>query len=119
MTPIQTKLRAIAQEVEPVSRMRLAAAILYKNKIVSIGTNKYKTHPVMKKFCKNPDAIFLHAEVDAIHKATKLLTLKQLEKATLVVVRVKQDGSSGLAKPCAGCQDCIDHYKLKEVVYTL
>ena len=116
---IKSKLKTIAENVDPVSRMRLAAAVLYKNRIVSIGTNQYKTHPMMKRFCKNPEAIFLHAEVDAIYKASKILTEKEFKKSKLVVVRVKRDGSYGLAKPCDGCQECIDYYNIKKVEYTL
>lgn len=112
------KLKEVAEDSEPVSKVRLAAAIVYKNKIVSIGRNQYKTHPIMLRFCKNPEAIFLHAEVDAINKATKILNKNELAKATLVVLRIKKDGSYGMAKPCEGCQDCINHYNIKKVFYT-
>lgn len=115
---IRNKLKALAEDVEPVSRVRLVAAVLYKNKIISIGKNQYKTHPVMKKFGRNSEAIYLHAEIDAINKAAKLLSEKQFKKSHLYVVRVKKDGSLGLAKPCNGCQKCIDHYNINTVEYT-
>jgi len=115
---ILQKLKEVAEDSEPVSKVRLAAAILYKNKIVSIGRNQYKTHPIMLRFCKNPEAIYLHAEVDAINRAKKILTVSELSKATLVVIRIKKDGSYAMAKPCEGCQDCINHHNIKKVFYT-
>jgi tRNA(Arg) A34 adenosine deaminase TadA len=115
---IKNKLKELAKDVEPVSRVRLVAAVLYKNKIISIGKNQYKTHPAMIKFGKNSEAVYLHAEVDAINKASRVLNEKQFKKASLYVVRVKKDGSLGLAKPCTGCQKCIDHYNINSVEYT-
>jgi tRNA(Arg) A34 adenosine deaminase TadA len=85
---ILQRLKEVAEDSEPVSKVRLAAAILYKNKIVSIGRNQYKTHPIMLRFCKNPEAIYLHAEVDAINRAKKILTLTlwlSLVKAVKIV----------------------------------
>ena len=47
------------------------------------------------------------------------------DKSFLYVVRTKWDSSdknviiNGLSKPCGGCMDCIDEYKIKYVVYTL
>jgi len=115
---VLAKLLEAAEESEPVSKMRLAAAIVYKNKIVSIGTNKYKTHPIMDKFKKNDKAIFLHAEVDAINKAKKKLDENQLRKARLYVIRLLKDGSLGIACPCRGCSQCISHYGIKTVFYS-
>lgn len=115
---ILNKLLEVAEEVEPVSKMRLAAAIVYKNKIVAIGTNKYKTHPIMDKFKKNKSAIFLHAEVDAINKAKKKLDEHQLKKSRLYVIRILKNGSLGIACPCQGCSQCILHYGIKTVYYS-
>jgi deoxycytidylate deaminase len=114
---VMKKLLKIAEKVEPVSKARLAAAILYKKKIVSVGTNKYKTHPIMYKFKKNDQAIFLHAEVDAIVKASKKLTEKQMGKAELIVVRVLNDGTPAISKPCDGCKLCISDYNIKKTYY--
>lgn len=116
-------LRIVAEDIEPVSNARLAAAILYRNRIISIGFNQMKSHPFAAEYCKNPDAIFLHAETDAIFKAKKKLTEKEMSKSTLVVVRVKSDARGnkifGIAKPCFGCESCISDYNIKTLIYTL
>jgi deoxycytidylate deaminase len=106
------------------NRYKLAAAVVYKNRIVSIGVNSYKTHPIMMKFGKNDEALHLHAEVDALTRASRVLTSKQLSKSDLYVVRVKRPDKSskkwitGLAKPCPGCVRAIEHYGIKNVFWT-
>lgn len=115
-------LRVFAEDIEPVSKQRLAAAVLYKGKIISIGFNQMKTHPFAVEYAKNDEAIYLHAETDAIYKAKKKLTEQELRKATLIIVRAKNDINSnkhfGLAKPCPGCARCIEDHKIKTVIYT-
>lgn len=115
-------LKLIAEDVEPVSKARLAAMILYKGKAVSIGFNQLKSHPFAAKYSKNPDAIYLHAEVDAINKAKRKLSETELRKSTLIVVRVKTDTDDnttfGIAKPCSGCAKCISDHNIKTLVYT-
>jgi|SaaInl33SG_5_DNA_1037386.scaffolds.fasta_scaffold27566_2 tRNA(Arg) A34 adenosine deaminase TadA len=102
----------------------LAAAVVYRGKVITRGNNQKKSHPIQQQFAKKPEAIFLHAEVDALYKASKVLTPKQLAKATLYIARKKHPRPRtrelvwGLSKPCKGCQKAIEHYKIKEVVYT-
>ena len=121
------QLKLVASDVAPVSRARLAAAVVYKNKIISIGINQDKTHPWAVKFQKNEHATSLHAEVDAIKKASYRLSEHELAKSTLIVVRVRTTNEQfpvkdrevfGIAKPCDGCQSCIDAHKINRVVYT-
>ena len=116
----------VARDVEPVVHSRHAAAVVYKGKIISIGTNQNKTHPYAVKYQKNEMANTLHAEVDAIYKAKKRLKDHELKKATLIVVRAKTTvtrGSKehdhfGFSKPCKGCTECIKDHGIGKVVYT-
>ena len=48
----------IARDVEPDVNSRHAAAVVYKGKIISIGTNQNKTHPNAVKYQKNSFNIF-------------------------------------------------------------
>jgi len=115
-------LKTIAEDVEPVSNARLAAMVVYKNKMISIGINQKKSHPFAAKYSKNPDAIYLHAEASAILAAKKRLSETEMKKATLIICRVKYDKkknvSFGIAKPCSGCQKCIEDHGIKNVIYT-
>lgn len=117
-------LSILATDNENNTRARLAACVVYKNKIVAFGINQYKSHPFQLLYGKNKESIFLHAEVDAIYRATKRLTSHELSRSTIYVARVKRvspmtsDLISGLAKPCIGCARCIAAFNLKRVVYT-
>lgn len=105
------------------SRYKMAAGVVYKKHLIATGINQYKSHPLMSEFGKNEEAIFLHAEIDAIKNALRLITPKQLSKCDLYIVRVKRDKSlkhyvHGLAKPCDGCRRAIEAFELRNVFYT-
>lgn len=126
-------LRGVAETVKPVAAARIAAAVVARGKIISIGTCQMKTHPWAIKYQRNEHANYLHAEVDAIYKASKILTARQFKKATLYVVRVRYDHAEhirqkhksdsvlcfGNSKPCSGCTSCIDEFGINRIVYTL
>ena len=106
------------------SGARLAAAVVYKNQVITVGINRKKSHPFQARYSKNEDAIYLHAETDTIRTALRHLSEKQLSKATLYVCRIKhEDGPDtpliwGLSKPCVGCQRAIATFDIKVVVYS-
>lgn len=102
---------------------KLSAAVVYKNRIFSTGVNSKKSHPFQKKYGRNVESIFLHAETAAIHQALRFLSHEEIENADLYVMRMKKDGPDnsfryGLALPCSGCQKCIAAFGIKNVFYT-
>jgi tRNA(Arg) A34 adenosine deaminase TadA len=111
-------LKKISQDIECVGNQTLAACVVKRNKIISFGHNKKKTHPLQNKFNKHPQAIYLHAEIDAIKNALKRLSVENLVGSTLYIVRTKKDGSEGLAKPCCGCMQAIESFNIGKVIYT-
>lgn len=121
-------LDKIAESVEPVASARLAAAVVYRNDIVAIGTNKKKSHPFQKRFSKHAMAIYLHAELDAIKNALRHLSLDELARSHLYISRarfadsetnpIKDNLMHGLAKPCEGCMRAIATFNIKHVCYT-
>ncbi len=108
-----------ARNVEPVAGARVAATLVWKGDSWC-GINSRKTHPLMAKFGKNEKAICLHAEIDAIKNCMKRVPPQEFENypATLYIARAKADGSSGLAKPCEGCQRAIVAFGIEEVYWT-
>ena len=62
-------LGLIARDLPRVFRAQISAGIVFKNYFVSFGSNQLKTHPIQQKFSKHDDAIYLHAETDAIKNA--------------------------------------------------
>lgn len=87
---------------------KMAAAIEINNEVISVGYNKFKTHPHFGV------GIFghIHAELDAIRLALKITD--DLSKATLYVYRRNRN----LAKPCIHCQRKIKEYNIKQVFYS-
>lgn len=118
-------LAKIALNNEPVAAARIAAAIVFKNDIIAIGTNSHKTHPFHAKFSNHPLKITLHAETSAIKNALRLISQKELAKCTLYITRIKYLDETkkkfifGLAKPCEGCTRAITTYDINKIVYTL
>jgi len=116
--------RMAIQNNNSQNRAKLAASLVIRNEIISVGYNSYKTHPLQKKFSKNIEAIFKHAEVDCIINALRHVDADDLSKATLYIHRVKKltkdhlDWSDGYSEPCCGCKQAIDHFKIKRVVYS-
>lgn len=117
-------LEKVAIAAEPVSRSRLAAMLVYKNDVIAIGYNKKKTHPMARRFQKHQEAIYLHAEVDCIKNALRLVEPDLLQKCTMYVLRIKRPDCNpkafvrAMAKPCCGCQHAIEQFGIKKVYYT-
>lgn len=107
-------------------RFKLTAILVYKRDIVSIGNNGLRTHPLQKKYGKNEEAIFLHAEIDAIAQGLNHISREELKASTLYVHRVKRNSPikhkaewvDGLACPCDGCQGAIHAFGIKRVIYS-
>ena len=115
-------LTEMAKVVEPVAHSRHAACIVYKNEISSFGINQRKSHPFQQQYSKNNDAIYLHAEIDAIKNALRKINQKQLSKSTMYVIRIKHNEKKqmvwGNSKPCIGCARAIAEFDIKNVIYT-
>ena len=111
-------LRAYADSVDPVRRFRHTALIAQKGNIIAMGFNQLKSHPLQKQFGKNSESIYLHAEIDAIRNALRHVSVEDLTKCDLYVIRVDRRGHLGNSKPCAGCQRALIHFGLRNVIHS-
>lgn len=103
---------------EFVGNQRVAACVVFKNTVV-FGHNKDKTSPFQEFYNPENYDVSTHAETDAIKNAIRRIPPKKMHKATIYVVRVKKDGSIGMAKPCLkGCSQAIEAHNIGRVVYT-
>lgn len=109
----------LARRVKPVAGARVAAT-LEVNGYFFYGHNSNKTHPLMAKWGKNPKAICMHAEIEAIKNCMKRFHPNYLNNhfATMYVARARADGSSGLARPCEGCRRALIAFNIQKVVWT-
>jgi tRNA(Arg) A34 adenosine deaminase TadA len=115
-------LQIASDIVNPVRCFRLAAGVVYKNQIMGLGVNRWKTDPLQAKYSKHEEAIYLHSEVAAIKNSLRNLSVADLSKCNLIVVRAKKNHLSGLyeygsSKPCSGCLRCIREFNLKKITY--
>lgn len=100
----------IAQKSE--HHFPIGAIIAYGSCVLSIGINKYRTHPRQDNQYTKQKATSIHAELDAI------ISCHNTKGATIYVARSLFNGSNGLAKPCKFCQDIIRTAGIKKIVYT-
>src|ERR1700744_185704 len=112
-----------ALDVEGHGHARVFAKIT-DGRTASCGYNKKKTHPFQKRFGKNEDCIYLHAEIDAIKNWLRFCgDTEDLSDCDLFVMRIKRDGRrgpwvTGLSKPCEGCMRAIATFGIETVYYT-
>lgn len=122
---ILNQLRLLAIDVAPAARAKLAAAVVIKGEVVSWGENQIRTHPFQRRFGKNSESQYWHAETNAIYNAIKRVPVTDLTKASLYVVRVKrphalsQSWNLALSKPCRGCEFCATNFGIRRVVYSV
>lgn len=118
-------LAKIACDTPSSGKAKLAACIVLYNDIVSFGINEMKSHPFQKRYSRNKESVYLHAETAAIKNSLKYISVSDLAKATLYICRVKFEDESrnnvifGLAKPCSGCIHCIYTFEIPRVVFSL
>lgn len=110
------KLLEIARDQPRVFGVRIVAAIYKGNRLVSYGFNSPKSHPFQKRWAKHPEAIYTHAEIDAIRNA--LRRDEDLTRCTLYVARWTNQGQA-LAEPCDGCRAAIKAFGISQVSWTL
>lgn len=125
---LMNSLCFFAQEKDPEIRtVRICAAVVHKHKdIIALGFPRRKTHTLMQTYSKNHNAIFLHAEIDALTRAIRVFGSPTFDdrQFSLYVARIKRRGSQdltytmGLSKPCAGCMNFIDKCGIRTIHWT-
>ena len=102
-------------------RCRHFSFILDRNRIISIGMNSIKTHPMNLKYNyvnKNKESISnivgTHAELNAVIK----LGEEDCSRLTLVNTRINRNNLLDNSAPCSGCSDMIRQLSFKNVYYS-
>ena len=72
--------------------------IICKKRIIAIGMNYFKTHPMAKEFGYQFEE--MHSELDAFRKLDRLDKAKKLH---LINVRFNKFGQMRMSKPCEKC----------------
>ena len=117
------KFFKIAKEISRLSRfprIKIGAIVVQKNRIISTGYNKVKTHPLQKEYNHNCEydidlaTNFIHAEIDAL----KNISYMDLSSACIYIFRMNAHGKLAMCRPCPACMSLIRDCKIKHVYYT-
>ena len=100
----------LAGEAEHDVTHQLCALVVSKNRVLSVGYNQPKTHPISK----DTEMQQLHAEMDAVVRCPE----SAVEGAEIVVARIKPSGKPGLARPCEICEGVLERVGIRRVFYT-
>jgi deoxycytidylate deaminase len=102
-------------------RCRHFSFILDKTKIISIGLNSLKTHPLNLKYNyvnknkeKISDIVGTHSELSAVIK----LGEEDCSGLTLVNTRINRNDELDFSAPCNGCSDMVRQLNFKQVWYS-
>lgn len=114
---LEQRLRELCETVQ--FRSRHSAAVVRSGKVLAYGVNRDKTHTANLDWGKNPDAIYLHAEIDAIVRAINRRGEEVVKGSTLVVCRLTRDGQLSNSCPCDGCKKAIKDLDLTVIHSTL
>ena len=115
---IFNKLFEMAETVTDCRDHKHASAIVYKKKIIALGKNQMKTHPIMLQYQSDSTKIYLHSEIDAIVKVINNHGSEILKHSSLYNLRLTGGGNVAMSKPCNGCQKAIDAFGIKRVFWT-
>lgn len=111
-------LRTLAISSSGVNSSSHSSAIVRRGEIISFGVNQRKSHPFQKRFSRNENCIFFHAEVHSIFNALKKISPDELRKCELYVIRVLKNGKMTQSCPCIGCISAINCFNIGNVFYS-
>ena len=102
-------------------KTHVGCVAVYKGRIIGIGCNCNKTHPVQKiynDYRVQSDYMLpkLHAEINCINQIKHLDI--NFSKVKLYVYRVRNDRPYGLARPCPSCMAAIRDLGIRDIYYT-
>lgn len=116
------KLEEITRALEPIHRGKQrcfhSTFLIRKGKIVSIGWNSEKTHPINLKYnYLNRQGNSIGNQVGTHSEASALLRYGQEDCSDCVVVNLRIDMNSKLnsAKPCSGCAHFLNQVGFKQL----
>lgn len=100
---------------------RVGCIIVYKNTIISSGSNSEKTHPIQQKQnklrIKEDNLPKLHAEIKALIPLQKYNI--DYSKVELYVARINKNNELRLAYPCKSCMNYIKLLGIRHINYSI
>lgn len=104
-------------------RVRVGCVAMYGNKVISIGFNMEKTHPLQKYYNKYRNFQEytnvhhrLHAEVNCLSQIMDMDI--NWRKVDLYIYRLCISREHGVSRPCPSCMRLIQDLGIKNIYYT-
>ena len=114
------KLAKNVSELSDFKRYQLGCVCIYKNKVLSVGFNSNKTHPIQAKYNKErfteDTPHKRHAEVHAL--SSLIDSDVDFSKIDIYVFRCFKNGQLAMARPCKSCMKLIQDLGIKRIHYT-
>lgn len=108
----------LASAASDYTRVNIGAVVAFGNKVVSVGYNSHKSHPMQMKYNTLSGRLAprnaCHAEMAAIIKAGQ----RDLSGATIYVGRYDMLGRLAMCRPCRACRLAMERRGIANVVYT-
>lgn len=101
----------LAAETDHDVTHQMCAVVVSKNRVLGVGYNQPKTHPISSGTPQNQ----LHAEMAAVLSCAE----GAAEGAEIYVARSKPSGKPGLARPCEVCQGVLRRFGIRRAFYTI
>ena len=117
-----------AKDVANISdfyKTHVGCVAIYHGRIIGIGCNTNKTHPMQKRYNKlreskdDSNTNFepkLHAEMNCLSQLKNLDI--NFSKVKLYIYRVRKDQPFGMARPCPSCMAAIKDLGIRDIYYT-
>lgn len=114
-----TKLLATTQ-TRSSKRCNHVAIVTKKGRVICVGTNSDRTHPLAKILKKKKQSETQCAELNAALKIglSHKEGLPDFSKLTMTVMRIGNDGRLKMSRPCAGCCLLLTQCGFKRVLYS-
>jgi hypothetical protein len=99
--------------------------IMHKGRIISIGQNNTKTHPINlinRKTSSKTGKDFSNekhtcSEFNAILKFRKLTNINS-SKCSIVNIRIDRNNNLAFAKPCMSCESLLKYFEFKNIYWS-
>ena len=124
MNKRDSRYMRVAEAVSNTStygKIKIGAIIVKNNRIISVGKNSRKSHPIQKYYDRYLDYYndpklqhHIHAEISAIVNANEDLT-----NATIYIFRRDKNKRLNICRPCNACYALIKKTGIKRIVYTI
>lgn len=111
---VVAKLHQLSMDNDVDLRCSHVAALYYKKRLLSLGTNQTKTHPLAFRLSGLQHKKYLHAEVACLKGIEG-----DLRRCTLYVVRADREGRLAQSKPCKHCSSYIRELGVGRVVHSV